>query len=43
MEKIFKKDLTEMLDILQELPSKPKIYLCLPVPAEKRNLVLTIA
>ena len=32
--KDFKKDLTEMLDILQELPSKPKIYLCLPVPAE---------
>jgi len=35
--KDFKKDLTEMLDILQELPSKPKIYLCLPVPAVKRN------
>ena len=35
--KDFKKDLTEMLDILQELPSKPKVYLCLPVPAAKSN------
>lgn len=35
--KDFKKDLTEMLDRLQELPSKPKIYLCLPVPAVNRN------
>lgn len=31
--KDFKKDLVEMLDILQALPSRPKIYLCLPVPA----------
>ena len=35
--KDFKKDLTEMLDILQDLPSKPKIYLCLPVPAVNSN------
>ena len=35
--KDFGKDLTEMLDILQDLPSKPKIYLCFPVPAVKRN------
>lgn len=31
--KDFKKDLNEMLDKLQELPSQPKVYLCLPVPA----------
>lgn len=35
--KDFKKDLTEMLDMLQDLPSKPKIYLCLPVPAVNSN------
>lgn len=35
--KDFKKDLTEMLDILQDLPSKPAVYLCLPVPAVNRN------
>lgn len=31
--KDYKKDLNEMLDKLQELPSQPKVYLCLPVPA----------
>lgn len=30
--KDFKKDLTEMLDILEQLPSKPKVYLCFPIP-----------
>lgn len=30
--KEFTKDLTEMLDILAQLPSRPKIYLCLPIP-----------
>lgn len=32
--KEFQRDLTEMLDVLEELPSKPKIYLCLPIPAK---------
>lgn len=31
--KDFKENLNEMLDKLQELPSQPKVYLCLPVPA----------
>lgn len=31
--KEFKADLNEMLDLLQALPSHPRIYLCLPVPA----------
>lgn len=31
--KDFKKDLEKMIDILQSLPSHPKIYLCLPIPA----------
>ncbi len=35
--KDFRKDLNEMLDILQGLSSKPKVYLCLPVPAVKLN------
>lgn len=35
--KDFKKDLTEMLDILQALPSQPKVFLCLPVPAVSTN------
>lgn len=35
--KDFGKDLNEMLDILQSLPSKPKIYLCLPVPVVNLN------
>lgn len=39
--KEFKKDLTEMLDILQALPSHPKIYLCLPVPAFNLNFTIT--
>jgi Lysophospholipase L1 and related esterases len=29
----FKKDLTTMVKAFKALPSKPKIYLCLPVPA----------
>lgn len=29
----FKKDLTTMVQAFKALPSKPKIYLCLPVPA----------
>ena len=35
--KEFKADLNEMLDKLEALPSNPKIYLCLPVPAVKPN------
>ena len=31
--KEFKKDLNEMIDILQALSSHPQIYLCLPVPS----------
>ena len=33
--KEFKENLEEMVDAFQALPSKPKIYLCLPVPATK--------
>lgn len=33
--KDFKKDLEEMVTTFQSLPSKPEIYLCLPVPAPK--------
>lgn len=29
----FVHDLTFMIDLLQQLPSKPKVYLCTPVPA----------
>lgn len=35
--KEFKTDLNEMLDKLEALPSKPKVYLCLPVPAVQLN------
>jgi acyl-CoA thioesterase I len=31
----FEKDLTDMVDHFANLPSKPKIFLCLPVPAYK--------
>lgn len=35
--KDFRKDLNAMLDILQSMPSNPKIYLCLPAAAFKNN------
>lgn len=35
--KEFQKDLMEMLDIIEQLPSKPQVYLCLPIPVVKSN------
>ena len=31
----FEKDLQQMIDALKALPSRPKIYLCTPIPAFK--------
>jgi lysophospholipase L1-like esterase len=31
----FKKDYCDLIDIFKELPAKPKIFICLPVPAYK--------
>ena len=39
--KDFEGDLKKMLDALQALPSKPKIYLCKPVPALKDSWTIS--
>ena len=41
--KDFEGDLKKMLDALQALPSKPKIYLCKPIPALKDSWTISEA
>lgn len=36
----FQKDIEEMIEAFQALPSKPKIYLCLPAPVFKNNFTI---
>ena len=34
----FKKDLNTMIDAFEALPSHPRIYLCLPIPSDRKDL-----
>ena len=33
----FKKDLNTMIDAFEALPSHPRIYLCLPIPSDRKD------
>lgn len=33
----FKKDLNRLVDAFEQLPSHPKVYLCLPIPSDRKE------